>query len=59
MTGVPVDEGAVHLDPVAGDVEGHDQLQPEHRLRIEQAQCHDQARGSTPRGRGERWEVEL
>ena len=47
MAGVSVDKRAVHLDPVAGDVEGNDELKPEHELGVEQAKCHDQAGGGT------------
>ena len=47
MAGVSVDERTVHMDPVAGDVKGNDDLEPEHELGVEQAKRHDQAGGGT------------
>ena len=50
MTGFTVDEGAVHLNPMAGDVKSNHQLEPKHQPRIEETESHDKTCSCTPRG---------
>ena len=45
VAGAAAQGGHVQVDPVAGDVDGHAQLEPEHVLRVEGAQAGQQAHG--------------
>ena len=47
MAGLTVNERAVHLNPMAADVQNYNQLEPEHVLRVEDTQHHDQTGSGT------------
>lgn len=54
MAGLSVDQRAVHLNPVAGNIKSNDKLEPEHQARVEETQRHDQTGGGTSGGKVER-----
>jgi len=45
---VPLQEAGVQVDPVAGDVDRHAELEEEHERRVEGAEAGQQAHSSTP-----------
>ena len=55
MAGLTVNERAVHLNPMTGNVQSNDELEPEHVFRVEDTQHHDQTGCGAPSDMIERW----
>ena len=56
MAGITMNERAVHLNPMTADVQSYNQLEPEHVLRVEDTENHDQTGSGTSMERQDGWE---